>query len=80
MNREIVDRDWEIFSYNVAWLRKNHGLTTKQMAALLGIGVRTLTRIENGELPPRLMVDVFFCIQDHFRIHPAEQLSKRLGE
>lgn len=32
MSRELIDREWAIFSYNVAWLRKNHGLTKKQMA------------------------------------------------
>lgn len=54
-----------ILSYNIRVLRER--LSKKEMAKRLGIG--TLTKIEKGILPPRLMVDVLFDIEvkDLFR-------------
>ena len=78
--KKETDREWEIFVHNVKWLRKHYGLSRKQMAERLNISVWMLTKIERGQLPPSLIIDIFFVIQDQFGVHPAEQLTHRLGE
>ena len=40
--------------HNIAYLRRRHGLTKKEMALTLGIGVRSLSLIEDGRLPRNL--------------------------
>ena len=51
------------FLHNVIWLRKHYGLTKKAMAEKLGISLWMLNKIENGELPPGLQIDVLFLIR-----------------
>lgn len=80
MKKESNKREWENFVYNVAWLRKHYGISKKNMAKLLRIGVGTLTKIENGELPPRLSVKVIFNIHSCFGINPRDQLKQRLKD
>ncbi len=54
--------------YNIKWLRLQHGLTEKQMAEILGIGVGSLRKIEKEELPPRLSANIVFEVQNYFGI------------
>lgn len=75
-----MDSELNIFLSNVTWLRKHNKLSKKRMAALLGIGVYSLNKIESGMLPPNLDVDIFFRIQRHFGIRPTDQLTTRLGK
>ncbi len=70
----------ENFIHNVKWLRKHYCLSKKSMAMFLKIGVGSLNKIENGEIPPRLSVEILFNIYNHFGILPQDQLSRRLGE
>ena len=70
-----MDREQNIFLSNVKWLRKHHNLSKKQMSALLGISVYSLSKIENGILPPNVDVSIFFKIHRQFGIRPAEQLT-----
>ena len=69
----------DIFLQNIIWLRKHYGLSKKEMAKKLGIGIWTLNKIEKGELPPRLKIDVLFYIYKEFGISMSEMLSVRLG-
>lgn len=48
------------------------------MARRLGIGIRTLDRIESGTFPSRCGIQLFFNVQRAFRIPPAKLLSTRL--
>ena len=70
----------EIFSKNIVWLRKTHGLSKKKMAKLLKVGLWTINRLEKGESPPQLKVDVLMEVQKEFGIHPADQLTTPLWE
>jgi len=79
MNR-IRNKELENFFFNVAWLRRKHGLSKKQMSNMLKIGVKTLTLLEHGTLPPRLSSEIFFRIQACFGLSPVEQLTKRMEE
>ena len=67
------------FIHNVIWLRKYYGLSKKKMAEILKISLWMLNKIENGELPPTLEIDVLFRIRKAFGISMAEILSIRLG-
>ena len=60
------------FLQNVRWLRKNYGLSKKEMAKKLEIGIGTLNKIEKGELPPGLRIDVLYCIWKEFGISMAD--------
>lgn len=68
----------ECFTHNVMWLRKCNGLSKKEMAKIMGIGVESLNKIENGELPPKMSVEAVFNIQQHFRISPKSLFGQRL--
>ncbi len=58
----------KIFSKNIKYLRKSRGITQKEMAKLLGIGAKSLSRLEKGELPSHLMVGVLFVLEREFGI------------
>lgn len=79
MNNEAIFEEWGIFGENIAWLRKHHGISKKRMAQIMGIGVASLNKIEQGELPPRISANIFFHIHRHFNITPYDQLCKRLN-
>ena len=66
------------FSYNVMYLRKMNNISQKEMACILGIGVGSLNKIENGILPKRLSVDVLFRIHERFGIYPSDVLGKKI--
>ena len=65
-------RDFLYFSQHVQRIRREQKLTQREMANRLGIGVRTLSMIERGILPPRLSCEIVFRIQDQFAIHPQD--------
>lgn len=61
-------RERENFCRNIAYLRRINGLTQKQMAQIMGIGVAGIAKLEKGILPPRLSCDILYKISDHFSI------------
>ena len=80
MNTNTNDDIMEYLSHNVLYLRKKHKITKKEMAEILGIGIKTLNKIEQGLLPPTLSVEVLFSIREHFGIPLSFQVSAKLGE
>ena len=50
------------------------------MARLLHIGVASLNKIENGELPPNLSIEILFQIHKHFHIRPNQLLYERFND
>lgn len=79
-NHNRFQQELDIFAHNLVWLRTHCGISKKEMAALLGIGLGSLNRLEKGELPPRVSVNIFFAIQKQFGISPSDQLSRPLEE
>lgn len=73
-----MENDYQIFMFNVVYLRKLHGLSKRQMAKVMGIGVKSLNKIERGEFPPRLKINVILDTCRFFQIKPAILLSKQL--
>ena len=72
------NHSFSVFFHNIAGLRKNYGYSQKYMAQLLGIGIGTLRKIEQGIIPPRLGIDIAFAVQKHFGISPAILFSQEL--
>lgn len=64
--------DLAIFCENIRLLRLHHGYTKKKMAEICGISTRTLTKIEQGIVPPRLKADIVFYLAQHFRLRPYQ--------
>lgn len=79
MGTKEICRNFEIFLHNIVWLRKHYRLSKKGMAQILGISVWSLNKLENGEIPPKLKIDIVFSIQDHFGIHPKDLFDHALG-
>ncbi|MBQ8403580.1 MAG: helix-turn-helix transcriptional regulator [Clostridia bacterium] len=67
----------DIFCKNIKTLRNIKKLSKRKMAKILGIGVKSLTSIENGVIPPRLSCEVAFEIKRHFGI-TLEDLFKKI--
>ena len=80
MTKESYEAEFEIFGYNVAWLRERHGLSQKKMAEIMGIGIGSLNKVERGDMPPKMKVDVLINIYRQFGVSPERQLRQRLGE
>ena len=68
-----TEREFEIFMRNLSRLRRSRGLSKQQMAKLLGISVKTWNKIEKGEFPPRLSVNVMEKVYRHFGVTPSGQ-------
>ena len=59
------------FLLNIVYLRKCHNLSKKEMAQILGIGMGSYNKIEQGIFPKRLTTDAIFNITKYFKIPPA---------
>ena len=64
------------FTNNIAYLRKKNGLSKKEMAKALNISLYALNKIERGDIPKRISVDIIFNLQKHFKISPEKQFKK----
>ena len=67
--------DLETLSHNLLWLRKKYGYSQRTMAQLLKIGIGSLRKLEHGEIPPRMTIDILFEVQSRFRITPSDLLT-----
>ncbi len=65
-------------THNLAVLRQQHGLTKAAMARLLHTSVRTISKLENDEIPRGLAVSILYDVHIHFGIPPHKLLSDRL--
>lgn len=78
MIKDKSEREMKNFAYNIAWLRKEHGYSKKKMAKILNIGIGSLNKLENGEIPPRMDIQPMINVWLHFGIHPKELIETRL--
>ncbi len=65
---------------NIKWLRRNNNISKKQMAKILGIGLKTLNKIEDGEMPPRLGAGILCNISKHFGISSYKLFEQNFHE
>ncbi|MBP3495258.1 MAG: helix-turn-helix transcriptional regulator [Clostridia bacterium] len=63
------------FCNNIRVLRKREGLSKKKMAKIMGIGIKSLSLIEDNILPRRLRCGVLIKIHNYFGILPSEIVS-----
>ena len=70
----------EIFTHNVAWLRRHHGLSKREMAKRLHISPKTLDKLEAGEVPQKLSAKILLHIWNSFGVSLEDQLRGRLDE
>lgn len=73
-----TSKEIEIFLHNMAWLRRHHGLSLRQMAACLEIGVWSVKKIDRGELPPKLGAGIFQIVWERFGILPSDLIGMYL--
>lgn len=66
---------WLCFSERIGLLRRQHGLSKREMAKKLRISVASLEKIEKGELPPRLSARIVLCVYQEFGIPPHKQFD-----
>ena len=62
---------------NIKLIRKVNDLSQKEMAKKLGIGVKTLSKLEKGIISPRLSTSLIFEISKCFDI-PIQDLFSKL--
>ena len=74
--REQKETEIEQFPKNIIYLRKHYGLSQKRMAQILGIGLGSYNKIEQGIFPKRLATDVIFNITKYFKIPPVTLFRK----
>jgi transcriptional regulator with XRE-family HTH domain len=65
-----------VFCKNFKKLREKEKLSKRKMAKILGIGVSSITLIENGTVPKRLSFKVMLEIYNNFGITPQEMISE----
>ncbi len=74
-------KDWEEnFTHNITYLRKTLGLSKSSMAKLLHISVKSLDKIERGEVPENLSADILMSIGDIFCHDLDDFIYTKFGE
>lgn len=64
---------------NLTYLRKENGISKQELADIMGVGLWTVTKLERGELPPRMKVEALFRIQHRFGVSVHRLLGERLS-
>ena len=80
MEKTGLCNEFQNFVHNVKWLRERHGLSKKEMAKIMGIGIQSLNRIERGEFPDRLGVNAIFRLCRRFGVRAPELLGKKFDK
>jgi DNA-binding XRE family transcriptional regulator len=62
------ENELRIFCENVKRLREESGLSKKEMAKIMAIGVKRLNRIETGDFPKTLKTSAALRLAQHFNI------------
>lgn len=65
-----------ILCENIKRLRKKERLSKKEMARIMGIGIRSVTMLENGMLPVRMEAETLWRLKLHFGISIEYLFSK----
>lgn len=68
MQPYLKQRNLTTFCNNVIFLRAAHNISKKELATIIGVKQKTLTRIENGDVPPRLSTLVIVRLAQHFHL------------
>lgn len=80
MKAKSNDISWQIFVYNIVWLRKHYEFSEEKMAEIMEISVDFLKQVELGQGADELSVEVVYKIHNFFGVLPNVLMGKRLGE
>ena len=73
--------DWRTnFCQNLHHLRQVHGMTQKEMAAVLGISVGTYGRLERGDPTVRILGEQVYRVCNRFEVSAQELLHQNWPE
>lgn len=78
MEKKKTDAEIKNFVCNIIWLKNNYRLSKRKMAKMLGIGIKSLDKLEKGEFPLRIGVEVVFNIYKNFGVAPKDLFGQRL--
>ena len=67
-----------ILCKNIKFLREKNNLTKAAMARVLQISVKSLSKIEQGNFPPRISCEILFRLHFAFGIAPTDLLRTPL--
>lgn len=70
-----IEEECNVFCENVKYLRNKLQLSKKDMARLLGIGVKSLAKLEAGIIPPRLSATVVWNLSCSLGLRPHQLFS-----
>lgn len=70
---------WKNFVENIIWLRNHYKFSKERMAEISGINADMLNRIENGEMPEELSMEIIFKLSKFFSLNPKELFSEHLN-
>ena len=71
---------FECFCCNILWIRKEKGLSKKEMAAIMHTGEKSIEKLEKGILPRKLSVDALFFLSEYFDIPSDKWFRCFFGE
>lgn len=77
MKKAVTDKNQERYrriGLRIAELRKERGLTQKQLSEKAGISMTTLREIENPEICRNFSLDFVFFISDALNVAPEKLL------
>ena len=63
-------------AHNICRIRRQYGYSKRKMAELLRLAPSDIERIERGDIPMDMSVEVLFLIERHFGIHPKDLFSE----
>ncbi len=76
-NKDTKEKCLQIICKNIAKIQKLIGMSDKEYAKILEIGVNSLKRIKKGEFPKSVTIITIIRIYEEFGIFPS-QLSEEI--
>ena len=67
----INDKYIENLCKNIKLMRTQNNFTQQEMAKILGIGLSSLKKLEEGTVPSLLGINILFIINNIFGVAPA---------
>ena len=70
-----MEKDLVVFCRNIACLKMHYGLTNRELASIMHVGIGTVRRLLRGEVPPRVSAAIIMYLSCHFSIPPSRLFS-----
>lgn len=73
--KKSADVDTQNLCKNITALRKMHNMSKKEFAKKLGVGVGSISKLENGVTTARINSDFLYAVYFEFNILPSKLFS-----